>query len=68
MAYLYHYKFGTLRRKGEPSDISDILISSALPYVDCFITENSVANHLKQIGAKHEFLKGLEVMTMKDFK
>ncbi len=67
LSYLYHYKFGTRRRKGEASDISDILISSALPYVDCFITEKNVAYHLKQIGIKHNYLKTLEIFTMKDF-
>jgi hypothetical protein len=65
-SYIYHYKFMFSRRKGEPSDISDILISNILPYIDVFLTENSLASNIKEIKHTFGFFQNLEVMTSKD--
>lgn len=66
MSYIYHYKFLNERRHGEPSDLSDILITPLLPYVDCYITENSVASNIREIQNTYGFFKNLEVLVTKD--
>ncbi|WP_076540348.1 hypothetical protein [Shewanella sp. UCD-KL21] len=67
-SYIYHYKFAHPSRKGEPSDLSDILISSILPYIDVYLTEKSVANSIREIRDVHGFYKGLETITMKQMR
>ncbi|MDO6762840.1 hypothetical protein [Agarivorans sp. 1_MG-2023] len=67
-SYIYHYKFAHPTRKGESSDLSDILISSALPYVDVYLTENSLANSIREIKGAHGQFKHLETKTMKHMR
>jgi len=67
-SYMYHYKFMFPSRKGEASDLSDILVVGALPYVDCFLTENSVANSLREIKHRFGFLEKLQVYVSRDIK
>ena len=67
-SYIYHYKFAHPSRKGEPSDLSDILISSVLPYIDVYLTEKSVANSIREIRDVHGFYKDLETITMKQMR
>lgn len=66
MSYIYHYKFINQRKKGEPSDLSDILISPILPYVDCYITERSLASNINEIKNGYNYYQNLEVLRMKD--
>jgi len=65
-SYIYHYKFMFPNRKGEASDLSDILVVGALPYVDCYITENSVANNIREIKHKFGFFNKLQVYVSRD--
>jgi hypothetical protein len=65
-SYIYHYKFMFPNRKGEASDLSDILVVGALPYVDCYLTENSVANNIREIKHKYGFFKKLQVYVSRD--
>ena len=66
ISYIYHYKFMNQRRKGEPSDLSDILISPILPYVDCYITERSLASNINEIKSCYKYYQNLEVLRIKD--
>lgn len=65
-SYIYHYKFMSPNRKGEASDLSDILVSGALPYVDCYLTENSIANNIREIEHRYGFYKDLKVYVTRD--
>lgn len=67
-AYCVFYKFYTDNRKPILSDIYDILIFSSLPYVDYFVTESNLSEHIKQIQNRHKELKNLQVYSIKDFK
>jgi hypothetical protein len=54
-------------RNAHASDVVDMLISAALPYVEAFITENHQAESLRKIR-QHDFLEELEVFRLRDFR
>ena len=66
--YNVFYKFYTDQRRPIESDSFDIIIASALPYVDATVTEKHQADVLKRIKRQDEFIKHLEVYRLKDFK
>jgi hypothetical protein len=69
MSYTVFYKFYVDQdRKSSESDGYDVLISSALPYVEAFITERNQAEALRKTKQRDEFLDGLQVFTLADFR
>jgi len=66
-AYNVFYKFYTDQRRPIESDSFDIIIASALPYVDATVTEKHQADILKRIKQQDEFIEHLEVYRLKDF-
>jgi hypothetical protein len=68
MAFTAFYKlYADPSRKAHTSDVVDMLISSALPYVDAFITENHQAESLRKVR-QHRFLQDLQVLRLRDFR
>ena len=65
-SYVVFYKFYPDKRKPEPSDIFDIMISSLLPYVDYFITEGHLCEIIKKVQNIHNFLTDLTVYSIKE--
>jgi hypothetical protein len=55
-------------RKPRLSDVVDICISSAFPYVNYILTENNLATDIKQIKNKKLFFTDIEVLTIRDLK
>ena len=65
MVFYNHY-FG--HRKIKLSDVVDVCLASAFPYVDMIIVEKERAEIMRQIQKKFRFLRDLEVMSLKDFQ
>ena len=68
IGYVTFYKFYFKHRKPRLSDLNDILMSSSYPYVDAVIIEKDMADTLKTIQKKHNFIQNLEIMTLDDFR
>lgn len=69
ISYVAFYKYYLNKmRRPKLNDINDILITCALPYIDAIISENDLCEILRQIQVKHNFIKNLEIMKLKDFK
>ena len=69
MTFTVFYKFYADRtRKPSRSDMFDIIISSATPYVDAVITEAHQAEVLRKTQKLDPFLSHVEVMTLRDFR
>jgi hypothetical protein len=66
MSAMYHYKFINPKRKGEFSDISDILISPSIPFVDCYITENGVATSIRELKSRFGLFPSVDVLVTRD--
>lgn len=66
MSYVLFYKFYTDQRKALKSDVFDIIISSAFPYVDFCITEGNLCEILKRIQVRHSYLMDLKFYSLKD--
>ena len=63
------WKFYLMKdRKAKKSDIFDITIVSALPYVDIVITEKNMKNDIDQIRNKGLFFHNLKAMTINEIK
>ncbi|HEX8022089.1 hypothetical protein [Mucilaginibacter sp.] len=67
-SYIHHYKYLQKNRKGEESDVIDILMGALYPYVDVVITEAFQCEIVKQIKRKHNFLNNLEVVSIKQIR
>lgn len=65
---LLYYTYKERRKKAERSAPFDFLISSAVPYVDMFITENSQAKSLELIKQNHKVFRGIDIKVMKDLR
>lgn len=68
MNLLIYYTYKVRKKKILRSDPFDFLISSTVPYVDVFITENSQAKTLTMIKENHTFIDHLEILVMKDLR
>jgi hypothetical protein len=69
ISYVMFYRFYMNRdRIPKPNDLNDILITCSLPYVDAIIAEKDLCEILRQIQSKHNFVKHLEIMNLKDFR
>jgi hypothetical protein len=63
------YKFYADRsRRPQVSDAFDIVIASAMPYMDAIITENHQAQAIRKMKRRDSFLDELRVFTLKDFR
>jgi len=67
-SYVVFYKFYPDKRKSEPSDIFDIMISSLLPYVDYFISEGHLCEIIKKVQNIHGFLSDLTFYSIRKIK
>ncbi|MBS1515575.1 MAG: hypothetical protein JSS63_11105 [Bacteroidetes bacterium] len=67
IAYIVFYKFYFRHRNPKVNDVNDILIVSALPYLDIIITEKDMCEQLRQIKAKHDIINHVELYTIKSF-
>lgn len=69
MTYTVFHKFyADHNRKSSNSDAFDVLIAALLPYVEAFITENHQAEVLRKTKRRDNFLGGLQVFTLRDFR
>jgi hypothetical protein len=69
MTYTVFHKFYADRnRKSSDSDAFDVLIAAALPYVEAVITENHMAEALSKTKRRDDFIKHLDVFTLRDFR
>lgn len=68
LQYILFNKFFLKYRKPKLSDINDLHMSSCFPYVDAVILEKEMAETLRQIQKKYNFIQHLEIMTIKDFR
>lgn len=65
MTYTVFHKFYADRhRKTHTSDAFDVLISSAVPYVDAVVTERHLADSLNKTKRRDSFLDGLAVVAL----
>ena len=63
------YKFYVDRsRRPQVSDAFDVLIASAIPYMDAVITENHQAQAIRKMQRRDRFLESLRVFTLRDFR
>lgn len=65
---LLYYTYKERKKKAERSAPFDFLISSAVPYVDVFITENSQAKSFKMIKQNHKVFSNIDIKVMKDLR
>lgn len=69
ISYVKFYKFYlNPMRKPKVNDLNDILNTSSLPYIDAVLCENDISEILRQLQMKHDFIKHLEIMKLKDFR
>jgi hypothetical protein len=69
MTYTVFHKFYADRnRKPLDSDTFDVLTSSALPYVEAFVTENHQAEVIRKTNRRDDFLGHLDVLALRDFR
>ncbi|HEX9952642.1 MAG TPA: hypothetical protein VGB53_12795 [Rubricoccaceae bacterium] len=68
MSYVVFYKFYADRRRAMLSDVFDILISTALPYVDTVITESHLAEVVRRVKRRDGLFGQLEIATLKDLR
>ncbi len=65
--FCFHQKVHNSKKELGNNDVSDLIISSVVPYVDIVITENFQANLYKQaIGKK--YIPKIECLTLADLK
>ena len=69
LAYTVWHKFYVNRdRKAQRSDVFDVLISTALPYVEAVVTEAHLAEALHQVQNQDGFLGDLKILTLRDLR
>jgi hypothetical protein len=68
-AYAVWHKFYADRnRKWSSPDAFDIIIASAIPYVDAVITESHLAESLRKTKRLDDFIEHLTIHTLRDFR
>jgi hypothetical protein len=68
MSFSVFFKFYPDRRKPSVSDVFDVIISAAVPYVDLVITERHQAEVLRRTKDQDEFIREVEVYTIRDLR
>jgi hypothetical protein len=65
---VWHKFYADRNRKWTRSDAFDIIIASALPYVDAVITESHLAEGLRKTKRLDNFIEHLTIHTLRDFR
>lgn len=65
---VWHKFYADRDRKSVRSDAFDIIIASALPYVDAVVTENHLAEGLRKTKRLDDFIEHLAIHTLRDFR
>jgi hypothetical protein len=65
---VWHKFYADRNRKWTRSDAFDIIIASAIPYVDAVVTENHLAESLRKTKRLDDFIERLTIHTLRDFR
>jgi hypothetical protein len=65
---VWHKFYADRNRKWTRSDAYDIIISSAIPYMDAVITESHLAESLCKTKRLDDFIEHLTIHTLRDFR
>jgi hypothetical protein len=65
---VWHKFYAERNRKWTRSDAFDIIISSAIPYVDAVVTESHLAEGLRKTKRLDDFIEHLTIYTLRDFR
>jgi hypothetical protein len=65
---VWHKFYADRTRKWTRSDAFDIIIASALPYMDAVVTESHLADGLRKTKRLDDFIDHLTVHTLRDFR
>lgn len=65
---VWHKFYADRDRKWTRSDAFDIIISSAIPYVDAVVTESHLAEGLRKTKRQDDFIAHLTIHTLRDFR
>ena len=65
---VWHKFYADRNRKWTRSDAFDIIISSAIPYVDAVVTESHLAEGLRKTQRLDDFIGHLTIHTLRDFR
>ncbi len=66
--YSLYYRLYDLSWKAAPGEVTDLLIISAVPYVDVYITEKFQANIISKIKRKVYNLDSVEIKRIRDLR
>ena len=66
--YTVFYRFYAENREPEIQDILDIQINCIAPYLDAVFVENFQAEIFKKVKNRDNYLKHLEIYTLKDLR
>jgi hypothetical protein len=65
---VWHKFYADRNRKWTRSDAFDIIIASAIPYVDAVVTESHLAEGLRKTKRLDDFIEHLTIHTLRDFR
>lgn len=65
---VWHKFYADRNRKSARSDAFDIIIASAIPYMDAVITEAHLAESLRKTKRLDDFIEHLTIHTLRDFR
>lgn len=65
---VWHKFYADRNRKWTTSDAFDIIIASAVPYVDAVVTESHLAESLRKTKRLDDFIEHLAIHTLRDFR
>jgi hypothetical protein len=65
---VWHKFYADRDRTWTRSDAFDIIIASAIPYVDAVVTESHLAESLRKTKRLDDFVEHLSVHTLRDFR
>jgi hypothetical protein len=65
---VWHKFYADRDRKWTRSDAFDIIIASAIPYVDAVVTESHLAEGLRKTKRLDDFIAHLTIHTLRDFR
>jgi hypothetical protein len=65
---VWHKFYADRSRRCTRSDAFDIIIASAIPYVDAVVTESHLAEALRKTKRLDDFIEQLTIHTLRDFR
>jgi hypothetical protein len=65
---VWHKFYSDRNRKIHTSDAFDIIIASAVPYVDAVVTESHLAESLRKTQRMDDFIEHITIYTLRDFR